>query len=271
MAMDASIGRMPNDDNSPGGISAGLVSPSADSADPPRVNDYDSFAEVYSAENEVNLHNAYYERPATLALAGDVAGRRILDAGCGSGPLSAALCDRGAIVTGFDSSAGMLKLARKRLGPDADLQVADLGHPLPYPDGAFDDVIASLVLHYLEDWTAPLAELRRVLRPGGRLIASVNHPISGHPLVRPGADYWATYQWSEEITTASGRSFTLANWHRPLPAMIEAFTAAGFRIAVISEPLPAPDTPRELLPDFLRDKPQGAAFLCFLFFVLQAD
>jgi ubiquinone/menaquinone biosynthesis C-methylase UbiE len=271
MAMDASMGRMPNDDNSLGGISTGLVPPSADAADRPRVNNYDSFAEVYSAENEVNLHNAYYERPATLALAGEVAGRRILDAGCGSGPLSAALRDRGAIVTGFDKSAGMLKLARKRLGPDADLQVADLGQPLPYPDGAFDDVIASLVLHYLEDWTAPLAELRRVLRSGGRLIASVNHPIQGHPIVRPGADYWATYEWSDEITTASGRSYTLANWHRPLPAMIDAFTAARFRIAAISEPPPAPDTPRELLPDFLQDKPPGAAFLCFLFFVLLAD
>jgi SAM-dependent methyltransferase len=234
------------------------------------ANDYDSFAEAYSAENEVNLHNAYYERPATLALAGDVAGRRILDVGCGSGPLFAALRDRGAIVTGFDSSAGMLKLARRRLGDDADLLVADLGRPLPFPDGAFDDVVASLVLHYLEDWTAPLAELRRVLKPGGRLIASVNHPIQGHPVVRPGADYWATYLWSDEITTASGQSYVLANWHRPLPAMIDAFIAAGFRISAISEPPPAPDTPRELLPDFLQDKPPGSGFLCFLFFVLEA-
>src|ERR1700728_4255075 len=133
-------------------------------------NDYDSFAETYSTENEGNLHNAYYERPATLALAGDVAGRRILDAGCGSGPLFAALRDRGAIVTGFDSSTGMLELARRRLGADADLQVADLGGPLPFPDGTFDDVIASLVLHYLEDWGPALAEVRRVLKPGGRLI-----------------------------------------------------------------------------------------------------
>jgi hypothetical protein len=53
--------------------------------------------------------------------------------------------------------------------------------------------------------------------------------------------------------------------------MIDAFTAAGFRIAAISEPPPALDTPRELLPDFLQDKPPGAGFLCFLFFVLQAD
>jgi ubiquinone/menaquinone biosynthesis C-methylase UbiE len=267
MAVDASMGHMPNDDDS----LTGLAGTSADSFDRPGVNDYDSFAEVYSAENEVNLHNAYYERPATLALAGDVAGRRILDAGCGSGPLSAALRDRGAIVTGFDKSAGMLELARKRLGEDADLRVADLGRPLPYSDDTFDDVIASLVLHYLEDWTEPLVEVRRVLKTGGRLIASVNHPIAGHPLVRPGADYWATYEWSEETTTASGRGYTLANWHRPLPAMIEAFTSAGFRITAISEPPPAPDTPRELLPDFLQDKPSGGAFLCFMFFVLQAD
>ena len=63
----------------------------------------------------------------------------------------------------------------------------------------------------------------------------------------------------------------LANWHRPLPAMIDAFTAAGFRIAKISEPLPAPDTPRELLPDSLKDKPPGSwGVLGFLFFVLEA-
>ena len=106
---------------------------SAEPAGQPAVNDYDSFAEAYSAGNEVNLINAYYERPAILDLAGDVAGRRILDAGCGSGPLSAALRDRGAIVTGFDSSAEMLELARRRLGPDADLRVADLGRPAAVP------------------------------------------------------------------------------------------------------------------------------------------
>jgi len=245
--------------------------PAAESpAGRPAANDYDSFAEAYSAENEVNLANAYYERPATLALAGDVAGRRILDVGCGSGPLFAALRDHGAIVTGFDASAGMLKLARLRLGDDADLHLADLGHPLPFPDAAFDDVIASLVLHYLEDWTAPLAELRRVLKPGGRLIMSVMHPIHGLSLVRPGADYFATHQWSEENTTSAGQSYVLTYWHRPLPAMTSAFTAAGFRIAVISEPPPAADTPRELLPEALAAKPAGSAFLCFLFFVLEA-
>ena len=146
------MSRMPNDHNPADGVSARLVSPSAVYADHSRVNDYDSFAEAYSAETETNLINGYYARPAILDLAGDVAGRRILDAGCGSGPLFAALRDRGAIVTGFDKSGGMLELARRRLGDDADLQEAELGSPLPVPDGTFDDVIASLVLHYLEDW-----------------------------------------------------------------------------------------------------------------------
>ena len=87
------MGRMPNDYNPPGGISTKHISPSEVSADQTRFNDYDSFAEAYAAETENNLINGYYTRPAMLALAGNVAGRRILDAGCGSGPLMAALRD----------------------------------------------------------------------------------------------------------------------------------------------------------------------------------
>ena len=230
----------------------------------PRVNDYDVLAEPYTAETEANLVNGYYERPAILDLAGDVAGRRILDAGCGSGPLFAALRDRAAIVTGIDSSAKMLELARQRLGASADLHLADLGSPLPFPDGAFDDVIASLVRHYLEDWGAPLAELRRVLTPGGRLIVSVDHPIV-FKLVNPGADYFATRKWSFEWTFG-GHTVPMTFWHRPLHAMTDAFTTAGFRISVISEPQPAPAA-RDLFPDEFRKLTTNPSFL---FFVLEA-
>ena len=253
----------------PGGTSTRLVSLSAASADPPALNDYDSFAEAYAASNETSLINAYYERPAMLALAGDVAGRRILDAGCGAGPLLAALRDRGAVVTGFDKAPGMLDLARRRLGDDADLRVAELGSPLPYSDDTFDDVTASLVLHYLEDWGPALAELRRVLKPGGRLIVSVDHPFAENLWHREAGlkpDYFATYNYVVEWT-AGGQTALLRFWTRPLHAMTDAFNAAGFRISVISEPAAAPDTPRELLPDKFADNPR---FLCFLFFVLQA-
>lgn len=162
-----------------------------------KTDHYDAFAEAYDAENASSLVNAHYERPAMIALAGDVRGRRILDAGCGSGPLSAALRERGAEMTGFDGSPAMIELARRRLGGGVPLQTADLAEPLPYDDESFDDVVASLVLHYLEDWSAPRAELRRVLRPGGRLIMSVNHPTV-YLINYPDQDYFVARQFTEE-------------------------------------------------------------------------
>ncbi|MFF8847550.1 methyltransferase domain-containing protein [Streptomyces sp. NPDC015127] len=234
----------------------------ARSADRDQVNDYDSFAEAYAAENENSLVNAYYERPAMLALAGDVTGRRILDAGCGSGPLSAALRDSGAVVTGIDASAGMLALARRRLGDDMALHVVDLSDPLPFDDGAFDDVVASLVLHYLEDWGPTLAELRRVLRPGGRLIASVDHPFVAYTIQDPRPDYFATTSYTFEWTF-NGQPVPMRFWRKPLHAMTDAFTTAGFRLSLISEPQPDPAA-RELFPDGFHDLSTRTTFLFFV-------
>lgn len=233
-----------------------------------KANHYDDFAENYSAENESSLLNAYYERPAMIGLAGDVTGHRVLDAGCGSGPLSAALSAKGAIMTGFDSSPAMLELARQRLGATADLYVADLSKPLPFADDSFDDVVSSLVLHYLEDWSAPLAELRRVLKPGGRLILSVNHPTVS-VVTQPTEDYFAIRQYSEDYEF-DGEPAVLTFWHRPLHEMISAFTSAGYRVATVSEPEPSPDTPRELLPPRIVNG-ERTAFLSFIFFVLEAN
>jgi SAM-dependent methyltransferase len=236
----------------------------AEPAAPAQVNDYDSFAEAYTAENENNILNAYYERPATIALAGDVAGRHILDAGCGAGALSAALRDRGAVVTGIDASAGMLALARRRLGDDAALHVADLRDRLPFADGAFDDVVASLVLHYLEDWGPTLAEMRRVLRPGGRLIASVDHPFGAYAHQDPRPDYFATTSYTLDWTL-NGQTARMKFWRKPLHAMTDAFTTAGFRLSAISEPQPDPAA-RELFPDDFHDL---STKTCFMFFVVE--
>ncbi|MER5355454.1 methyltransferase domain-containing protein [Kitasatospora sp. NPDC002551] len=240
------------------------VSDDPEAAAAVRVNDYDGFAEAYSAEAENNLLNAYHARPAILALAGDVAGRRVLDAGCGSGALTAALHERGAAVTGLDASEGMLELARKRLGEDADLHVGDLAERLPFEDGAFDDVVASLVLHYLEDWGPTLAELRRVLRPGGRLIASVQHPFVDYAIQKPRPDYFATTSYTDEWTF-DGKSYPVTFWRRPLHAMTDAFTTAGFRLAVLSEPQPDPAA-RELFP---KDFQHLSTKMSFLFFVVE--
>lgn len=229
------------------------------------MTDYDAFAKAYAAENETSLLNAWYCLPAMVDLAGDVAGRRVLDAGCGSGPLATALRDQGAIVCGFDLSPAMVDLARKRLGHDSALLVADLAEPLPYEDDTFDVVVSSLALHYLEDWIAPLTELRRILGPGGRLVVSVPHPAA-YMFNYQDRDYFALTQYSEEFEF-DGHKTVLTYWHRPLHAMTDAFTEAGFRIEVVSEPPWSPDTPAELLPPNLDDR---TAFVCFLFFVVTA-
>lgn len=230
-----------------------------------RPDHYDAFADAYARANENGLFTRWYARPAVLDLLGDVAGRRILDAGCGSGPLLADLRDRGATVVGFDASPEMIRLARKRLGDDIALSVADLTQPLPYEDEAFGDAAAVLVLHYLEDWSMPLQELRRVLKPGGRIVVVVNHPIIP-PVMYPEVNYFATVP-NEEDYDFDGVSATLTIWYRPLSAMSESFTAAGLRIVSISEPPVSPDTPPELLPP---SKSDPARFIGFIFFTLEA-
>jgi hypothetical protein len=82
---------------------------------------------------------------------------------------------------------------------------------------------------------------------------SVDHPSIG--LVIPGVDYFATHKHSEEWAP-DGRTALMTFWRRPLHAMTDAFTAADFRINVISEPFPAPGA-RELSPDIFVDKPSG--------------
>ncbi len=233
------------------------------SAAPTPAADYDGFAAAYSARNEKSLFNAYYERPEMVRLAGDVAGLAVLDAGCGSGPLSQALRAKGAVVSGFDLSPAMVELARERLGEDADLRVADLGAPLPYPDDRFDLVVASLSLHYVQDWASALAELRRVLKPGGRLTVSIIHPMV-YAIVYPEADYFALTQYSEDYDYGD-QTVWMTYWHRPLQDVLNAFIDAGFAIKTVTEPPPVADTPAELLPNA-----DGRSFICFLFFELQA-
>ncbi len=84
----------------------------------------------------------------------------------------------------------------REVGDAANLHVAALAAPQPFNDAEFDHAVASLVLHSLEDWAGPLAELRRVLEPGGRLLVSVNHP-SAYAIVYPEANCFAVTRYSE--------------------------------------------------------------------------
>lgn len=224
--------------------------------------DYEAHGEAYSADNDTNLFNRYYERPAMLALAGDVAGQHVLDAGCGHGPLIGELRGKGAAVCGFDKSPTMVRLAKERLGEDIDVRVADLEERLPYDDNTFDTITCSLALHYAKDWSGPLTELKRILKPAGRLLVSVNHPTTYG--LSEGENYFATTEHSFEAELG-GKDVTYTVWHRPLSAMAGAFVSAGFHIDGIDEPHVADDAPDEILPEPVR---KSRRFCCMLFFTL---
>jgi SAM-dependent methyltransferase len=142
---------------------------------------------------------------------------------------------RGARVTGLDSSAGLLEIAAERLGPGVPLHRADLAEPLPFADATFDVVLASLVMHYLQDWVPTLAEFRRVLVPGGRLVFSTHHPSMPHP---GAADRYFDIHEIVEDWNVGGQSMRVKFWHRPLRAMIAAIAEAGLTLVTLDEPDP---------------------------------
>jgi SAM-dependent methyltransferase len=116
-----------------------------------------------------NIHEPlqvpFYE--AVLSALDLAPGMELLDAGCGAGLALVLARERGATVAGVDAATGLLELARERL-PDADLREGDL-EALPWDDEAFDVATAFNSVQYAADPVAALKEIRRTLRPGGRL------------------------------------------------------------------------------------------------------
>jgi SAM-dependent methyltransferase len=131
---------------------------------------WDAAASVYDDVVAPALSDAHR---AILARVGDVAGYDLLDLGCGTGRVAALAAERGARVTAVDLSPGMV--ARARALPalrDATVEVMD-AQRLDLPDASFDRVVASFSVMFCPEPDRAMAEVRRVLRPGGRFAAGV--------------------------------------------------------------------------------------------------
>ncbi len=205
---------------------------------------YDAMAADYVAHVEANPYTALYEAPGLRALVPPIAGRRVLDAGCGGGRTSAWLAELGAEVVGIDVSPELVRLARERL-PSATFSVGDLAEPLPFENGEFDVAVAGLVMHYLRDWVPTLRELRRVLRPDGVVVLSTHHPAMDAELANS-SDYFAV-ELLRDVWTVGGREREVRFWHRPLSRMFGEIAEAGWRVDELSEPQPLPEM-RERFP-----------------------
>lgn len=221
---------------------------------------YDAIAEDYARNVDAAPYNALYERPAMLRLLPEVAGMRILDAGCGSGWYAEQLLARGARVDAIDASASMVEFARRRLAANQSaarltLQVADLGSTLPFEDSIFGGAISPLVLHYMSDWRPALREIRRVLEPGGWLQLSTHHPAADAARLET-SDYFATEHVIDRWEWVGRVEF----YRRPLTEIFDSLLESGFVIEKVVEPVPTeefrlakPDSYERLMsqPEFL--------------------
>jgi SAM-dependent methyltransferase len=208
---------------------------------------YDAMAEYYFEHVDTKPFNAYYERPATLSLLPAVKGRRVLDAACAAGWYSMWLMQQGASVTAIDFSPHMIEMTRRRVGQTAQIVRADLNEPLTFlGNGSMDIVLSSLTLHYLEDWTLPLAEFRRVLEPSGSLVLSVHHPFMDFTFFNR-EDYFLTEMIDDEWDTHKGK-VKVQFYRRPLSGIISPVIEAGFIIEKLLEPMPT-EKFRNVLPE----------------------
>jgi SAM-dependent methyltransferase len=180
---------------------------------------------------------------AEAGLLGDVRGRRVLEVGCGSAPCARWLADQGATVAAFDLSGGMLAhavAAAERSGVSVPLVQADAEH-LPFASGAFDLACSSFgAVPFVADSARLMREVARVLRPGGRWVFSVTHPIRWIFPDDPGPDGLTVHTSYFDRTAyleldADGRA-TYVEHHRTLGDRIRELVAAGFTLTDLVEP-----------------------------------
>lgn len=198
-------------------------------------------ASAYAAWSVKNPVNNKYDRPTILDLAGDLNGRHVLELGCAAGGLTAHLVARAATVLAVDAEPRMIELARQRVGAEAQFKLVDLDQPDGIaPSASVDVVVASLVLHYIEDWTPLLRELHRCLKPHGTFIFSLHHPITGW-LLSDRTDYHRT-ELVSEVWDWDGLEVTAQSYRRPLSSIFGELRRACFSIDTVEEPQIQPDS-----------------------------
>jgi SAM-dependent methyltransferase len=226
----------------------------------PTVEDaYRKLAPTYAIQ-EANPYCADFEFPAMAALLPDVAGKRVLDAGCGHGRYAEWLVERGADVLAVDESAEMLERARQRLGDRAVVRRADITDPLAFADeDEFDGVVCGLSLHYVEDWRRPFGEFARILRPGGFLVFSAQHPVDEY--VAFDAENYFQVERKQMTWTAAGEEVDVPFYRRPFAEVINPLVETGFRLDELVEPTPT-ESFEEQRPGAYEKRLRHPTFLC---------
>ena len=236
------------------------TAPHDEQSQPQNIYDDPAFLAGYSTLERFGTGWARaMEHGDLLALLPAVAGSRVLDLGCGAGQLAHHLATTGAAeVVGVDVSERMLALARREWAhPRVTYRQAAI-ETLAFSPARFDLVVASLVLHYVDDYRGLVSRIADWLAPGGVLVYSTEHPIYTARLpgdgwvldatggrVRWALDRYADEGAREETWFVPG----VRKVHRTLATLINGVVEAGLVVERIVEPIPSEQ--------WLRDHPQA--------------
>lgn len=213
------------------------------------IRSWDAVADDWVSHADGNDYRNYFLMPLTLELLGDIRGVRILDLGCGEGGYSRELAARGARVVGVDGSAQLVAVARQRAadaGQEIEFLSANASSLEQITAGAFDVVLASMVLMDVEDYEGAVQQMWRVLAPGGRLLMSITHPCfsapvsewirtdSGEPSHFAVDRYFERLAWDDFITPRFRRP--VVRRHRPLQDFMRPLLDRGFLLRDFREP-----------------------------------
>lgn len=233
------------------------------------VSTWEAMAAWYDAKqgDEGDLWHRTLIDPALLRVVGPVAGRRVVDLACGNGYLARRFARTGAQVIGVDASAAIIELARLREGREPlgiAYHVGDTARLDMLGDATADVVVCNMALMDIEDAAGTIRQVSRVLRAGGRFVASLSHPcfdvVGASAWVIERMDFTTTIwrkvrryreSFAGQVPWRAGEDH-VANtpaYHRPLSWYVRTLRTAGFVVTALEEPEPTEE--------FLAGSPAG--------------
>lgn len=215
-----------------------------------KYDDPEFFARYSAMPRSVGGLDQAMEWPAFRALLPDLGDKRLLDLGCGFGWHCRWVRGQGArSVVGVDVSEKMLARARATTDDPGIAYRRCAIEDFDFPAGAFDVVISSLALHYVERFDRVCEGVHRCLAAAGAFVISVEHPI----FTARAAQQWCygpegeRLHWPVDDYQQEGPRRTqwladdVVKYHRPLATYVNTLIDAGFCIARLSEPQPSPE------------------------------
>lgn len=178
--------------------------------------------------------------------------RHVLEVGCGEGQVSRRLARLGATVVGVDPSPSQLSTAARRGG--GPRYVLGRGEALPVADASFDGVVVCLVLEHIDPFEPAVAEIARVLEPGGTFLCFMGHPLQQAPGscwvddADFGEQYWRLGPYLPDHTAVHevAPGVQLPFTHRPFGRYVHELGRVGLLLEDLVEPPPASDAMEHL-------------------------